>query len=77
MFSFTKKRKFEINSHELIDFLRILGRIGIQFKIGGEYVVADENGKTERFRRVTVFGTRKQIADILEAQDIIYDYCSH
>jgi hypothetical protein len=77
MFSFTKRRKFEICVHELIDFLRILGRIGIQFKIGSEYIVADENGKNERFRRVTVYGTRKQIADILEAQEIIYDYCSH
>lgn len=77
MFSFTKKRKFEINSHELIDFLRILGRIGIQFKIGSEYTVEVEPGKSERFRKVLVYGTRKQIADILEAQDIIYEYCSH
>lgn len=76
MFSFTKKRKFEISVHELIDFLRILGRIGIQFKIGSEYTV-EVDGKTERFRRVTVFGTRRQIADILEAQEIIYDYCSN
>jgi hypothetical protein len=76
MFSFTKRRKFEVNAHELIDFLRILGRIGIQFKISGEYVVEDVDGKSERYRRVTVFGTRKQIADILEAQEIIYDYCS-
>lgn len=76
MFSFTKKRKFEVNTHELIDFLRILGRVGIQFKISGEYTVETEPGKTERYRRVTVFGTRKQIADILEAQEIIYDYCS-
>lgn len=77
MFCFTKKRKFEVNIHELIDFLRILGRVGIQFKISGEYVVEGMDGKTEYFRKVTVFGTRRQIADILEAQEIIYDYCTN
>ena len=77
MFGSVKRRKFEINSCEMIDFMRILGRIGVQFKIDNEYIVEDANGRTERFRRVTVFGTRKQIADVLEAQEIIVDYCAH
>lgn len=77
MFDIIKKKKFEINSYELIDFLRILGRIGIQFKIGNEYVVEGTDGKSERFRTVIVFGNRRQIADILNTQEIICEYCSH
>ena len=77
MFDIIKRKKFEINACELIDFLRILGRVGIQFKIGNEYVVEVSEGKSERYRTIMVFGTRKQIADVLNAQEIILEYCNH
>ena len=45
--------------------------------IGDEYVVEDVNGVKERFRRIIVFGTRRQIGELLDARDIIVNYCRH
>lgn len=74
---FTIRRKFEINIHELIDFVRLIGRIGLKFNIGDEYIVEGVNGVKERFRRIVVFGTRRQISELLDARDIIVNYCRH
>ena len=74
MFIVTKK--FEVNVHEIIDFLRLVGRFGVKFKIGDEYVIEGADNK-ERFRKIVVFGTRRQIADILEARAIIVEYGRH
>lgn len=74
MFIVTKK--FEVNVHEIIDFLRLIGRFGVKFKIGDEYVIEGADNK-ERFRKIVVFGTRRQIADILEARAIIVEYGRH
>lgn len=73
---FTVAKKFEVNTHEIIDFLRLVGRFGVKFKIGDEYIVEGADNK-ERFRKVVVFGTRRQLADILEARAIIAEYGRH
>lgn len=76
---FTVKKKFEINSTEVIDFARLLGRFGLRFKISDEYTVDTGEGiyDKEHFRRFEVYGTRKQLTELLEARDIIYDYRIH
>lgn len=75
---FTVRKKYEVSVHELIDFMRLIGRFGLKFKIGDEYVVKDENDKvTDRLRTITVFGTRKQLSELMEAQDIVYEYTRH
>ena len=76
---FTTKRKFEIISGEVIDFARLLGRFGLKFRISDEYVVDSGEGihDKEHYRRFVVYGTRRQLADLLEAQEIIYDYRMH
>ena len=72
---FTIKRKFEVESHEVIDFVRLIGRFGLKFKISDEYVVENPDKTTkERRRRFIIYGTHRQLSDFLEAREIIYDY---
>lgn len=73
---FIVAKKFEVNVHEIIDFLRLIGRFGVKFKIGDDYVIEGADNK-EWFRKIVVFGTRRQIADILEARAIIVEYGRH
>lgn len=75
---FTVKKRFEVNSHEVMDFVRLIGRFGLKFKVSDEYCVKDENDKTvSHHRYFTVYGTRKQISEFLEARDIIAEYYKH
>lgn len=76
---FTYRKKFEINIHEFADFVRLLGRYGLKFNFTDEYEVASDEGedKKERFRRFTVFGTRRQLSEFMEARDIILNYHLH
>lgn len=75
---FTIKKKFEIDSNEVMDFVRLLGRFGLKFKMSDEYEVAGQDGKKNtRCRAFIVFGTRKQLCEFLEARDIIYEYNMH
>ena len=76
---FTCKKKFEINSYEVVDFIRLLGRIGMQFEFSDEYCVADEldSAKQVRCRMFHVKGTRKQMAKFYEARDLLAKYHLH
>lgn len=75
---FTIKRKFDINVHEVIDFVRLLGRFGLKFKVSDEFVAEDTEGRSaKRFRRFIVYGTRRQLVDFLEAREIIFEYIRH
>lgn len=72
---FTIKRKFEIENHEVMDFVRLLGRFGLKFKVSEEYLVENvEQNTKNRYRRFVVYGTYRQLSDFLEAREIIYDY---
>lgn len=72
---FTIKRKFEIESQEVMDFVRLIGRFGLKFKVSDEYFVenAEKNTK-DWYRRFIVYGTYRQLSEFLEAREIIYDY---
>jgi hypothetical protein len=77
MFKF--KKKFEINSHDVIDFLRLLGRFGLKFEFSDEYWTIDEldPDRKKRWRRFVVEGTRKQLKELYLARDIIAKYLAH
>lgn len=72
---FTIKRKFEIESHEVMDFVRLIGRFGLKFKVSDEYIVEDpEKNTKDRYRRFIIYGTYRQLGDFLEAREIIHEY---
>lgn len=77
MFKF--KKKFEVNSHDVIDFLRLLGRFGLRFEFSDEYWTVDEldPDRKQRWRMFWVKGTRKQLRDFYLARDIIAKYHAH
>lgn len=71
----TIKRKFEIESHEVMNFVRLIGRFGFKFKISDEYIVENpEKNSKNWYRRFIVYGTYRQLSDFLEAREIIHDY---
>ena len=75
---FTIRKKFEIDSHEVMDFVRLLGRFGLRFKVSDERVIDNEEGKpASRYRCFMVFGTRRQLGELLDARDIVYEYNKH
>lgn len=76
---FTFKKKFEINSYEVIDFVRLLGRFGLRFEFSDEYCIVDEldPSQKQRWRMFVVRGTRKQLRDFYQARDIIAKYHAH
>lgn len=72
---FTIKRKFEIESDEVMDFVRLIGRFGLKFKVSDEYYVDNpEKNTKDWYRRFVVYGTYRQLSEFLEAREIIYDY---
>lgn len=72
---FTVKRKFEVEIHEVMDFVRLIGRFGLKFKVSDEYTVEDtEKNIKNRYRRFIIYGTYRQLSEFLEAREIIYDY---
>lgn len=76
---FTYKEEFEINSHDVIDFVRLLGRIGMRFEFSDEYCMRDDLDPTRkiRFRRFYVTGTRRQFNKFYEARDMLWKYRLH
>lgn len=76
---FMHKRRMEVNSHEVIDIVRLLGQFGLRFEISDEYCKVDDLDprRKERFRRFVVYGNRKRLAEFLEARDIILRYHLH
>ena len=77
MFKF--KKKFEVSNHELIDFIRLLGRFGLEFEFGDEYYTLDELNphRKLRYRCFVVKGTYKQLKEFYIARDIIANYLAH
>ena len=76
---FTCKKKFEVKSHEVVDFVRLLGRVGLKFEFTDEYCVTDEldSSRKVRYRRFYVKGTRRQMMRFYEARDILFKYRLH
>ena len=76
---FTCKKKFDVNSNEVIDFVRLLGMIGMRFEFSDEYCVNDDldSSRKVRFRRFYVIGTHRQMNKFYEARDLLYKYRLH
>lgn len=75
---FTVRKKFEIESFEVMDFVRLLGRFGLKFKVSDERAVEVGEGKPPRhYRCFVVFGSRRQIGELLDARDIVCEYNKH
>lgn len=73
---FTIGREFEIGAQEIVDFARLVGRIGLRFSISSEYV-ANSNGREERYRKFIVYGTKRKISKLLESRELIHTYMQH
>lgn len=79
---FIIKKNFDINSREVIDFVRLVGRFGLKFKVSEEFVLDDleatTNGKPkDRYRRFTIYGTHSQMSKFNTAREMIYEYLMH
>lgn len=76
---FTYEKKFEVNSHEVIDVVRLLGRFGLRFEISDEYSRVDDldPNRKVRFRLFTIYGTRKELSAFFEARRLIKNYHLH
>lgn len=76
---FTFKKKIEVRSHDVIDFLRLVGRFGLKFEFSDEYCTIDEldPNRKLRWRMFIVRGTWKQLREFDQARDIIAKYRIH
>ena len=76
---FIRKMKMEVNSHEVVDVVRLLGRFGFKFDISNEYCKVDDldSDRICRFRMFTIYGTRKQLSAFCEARKMIFNYHLH
>ena len=76
---FTYKKKMEVNSHDVIDIVRLLGHFGLRFEISDEYCKVDDldPNRKERFRRFVIIGSRKRVGEFIAARNIIINYHRH
>jgi hypothetical protein len=76
---FTYETKMEVNSHEVIDVVRLLGSLGLRFEISNEYSRGDalEPNRKVCFRRFVVYGTRKELKAFFAARKLIQNYHLH
>lgn len=79
MFNTCKRRRMDVNAHEVIDIVRLLGHFGLRFEISDEYYKYDDldTNRKERFRRFVVYGTNKQLAEFDKARKLILSYHLH
>lgn len=77
MFAFTKR--FEVNSNDVMDVVRLLGRFGLRFEFSDEYWAIDEQNPNHKQlrRRFRVKGTLEQLKNFNLAKDIIMKYNLH
>lgn len=76
---FTYEMKMEVNSHEVIDVVRLLGNFGMRFEISDEYSRVDDldPDRKVRFRRFVVYGSRKELKAFFGARRLIKNYHLH
>ena len=76
---FTCKKKMEVNSHEVVDVVRLLGLLGLRFEISDEYCKVDDldPSRKMRFRQFTVYGSRRKVGLFVQARNIIFNYNIH
>lgn len=68
-----------VESNDLVDILRLLGRIGVKFDISDEcYGIININSKHEGcyYYRVKIYADKKQWAEFKKMVDILTSCCS-
>jgi hypothetical protein len=62
-----------VDSHSIIDFVRVLGRLGLKFDVSDERCVTDKNDpdKKSRHRMFVVHATSKEIQELMNIIDVI------
>jgi hypothetical protein len=75
----TYKKTVEVNSHEVIDIVRLLGHFGLKFEVSDEYCRATDpiSNRKEWFRTFVIYGTRKQLAEFCNARQLVLKYLLH
>lgn len=76
---FEKKYRRDIDSFEVMDFVRILGRFGMKFTVSNERYIADDTYPNRRrsVRTFHIYTTRRQYRKFCEAIDILANYHLH
>ena len=76
---FNYEMKMEVNSHEVIDVVRLLGSLGLRFEISDEYSKVDDLDPTRkiRYRQFVVYGNRKELKAFFGARKLIRNYHLH
>lgn len=80
---FTKEYTFKIGSNYVLNFVRLLGRIGVKFEISNTRCDVKENRfgvdgmdmeQKYYYRMFRVYATNRQIAKLRDASNILKDY---
>lgn len=76
---FIYEMKLEVNSQEVVDIVRLLGRFGFKFEISDEYCKVDDLDPNRKrwFRRFKIYGRKKKLKKFIEARKIIFNYHLH
>ena len=71
--------KLEVNSHEVVDIVRLLGRFGFKFEISDEYCKVDDLDPDRKrwYRRFKIYGRKRKLNAFMDARKIIYNYQLH
>ena len=76
---FTKKYEFTVETHQVIDFVRLLGRIGLKFDMSDERCTVDnlDPAKKFRYRTFNVYGKKNEMVKLFDALNIVVTYHKH
>lgn len=69
---FIKQLTLQVNSKDVVNFVRLLGRFGMRFEISNEYCKADDLDPSRKnwFRRFVIYGTRRKLTKFCGAINI-------
>jgi hypothetical protein len=76
---FNKKHNFIVESYQVIDFVRLLGRIGLRFSMSDEFSNVDELNPDKKvwYRKFTVYGRRKDMDKLFFAVNMTPAWSKH
>lgn len=78
---FITEKRFDIIEQEVVDFMRLVGKVGLKFDISDRLMFVEDCGMGEQrriyFRRIYVYGTRKELNKLYEMRDILRNYHLH
>lgn len=70
---FTHCKKIEVDSREVVEVVRLLGRLGLRFGISDEYCKVDDLDPKHKvwFRKFSIYGRKRQLKRFSAARNII------